>query len=179
MQWNSPLGQWLSGTGWPPSEEPQFAHGLRLFLLEGTRSSDGGLQSAVQVERRACDIFSEYLFLLQSCSRFNQWNPQAVASRSSITLPSQWEKKWETLFLTRGRWFVPTCKLFNLRFKQSQGIGQIYLSSDEWVALFSHLRRNPILHRLGARLFLTEPAFSSSGSFSHSSRRLVLKWMAQ
>ena len=49
MQWNSPLGQWLSGTGWPPSEEPQFAHGLRLFLLEGTRSSDGEFSNGIEM----------------------------------------------------------------------------------------------------------------------------------
>jgi hypothetical protein len=29
------------------SEEPQFGHGLRLFLLGGTRASYGGFQSAV------------------------------------------------------------------------------------------------------------------------------------
>ena len=86
-------------------------------------------------------------------------------------------KNWETRFSMRGRWFVPTCKLFNLGFKQLQGTGQIYLGSNEWVALSSHPRQNPILHHMGARLFLTEPASSSSGLFSHWSRSLTLKWM--
>ena len=68
---------------------------------------------------------------------------------------------------------VPDMQTVQLTVQQLQGIGQIYLSSDEWaptLALSSRPRQNPILHRLGARSFLTEPAPSSSGLFSHSSR---------
>ena len=61
--------------------------------------------------------------LLRSCSRFNQLSRQAVASRSLVTLQSQREKKWETLFSMRGRW-CPTCKLFNLRFNNYKASGR-------------------------------------------------------